>query len=34
MSDIGSSILYYIFPALGLIITSIAQLAITTNYSI
>ena len=33
MNDVGYSILYYILPVLGLIITSIAQLSITTNYT-
>ena len=33
MSDIMTSILYYGLPFVGLIITSIAQLMITTNYS-
>lgn len=32
MSEIGVNILYYVLPILGLIITGIAQLLITTNY--
>lgn len=32
MSEYGYSILYYALPILGLIITSLAQLFITTNY--
>jgi len=32
MTDIGYGVLYYALPILGLIITSIAQLSITTNY--
>lgn len=33
MNDLEYTIMYYGFPILGLIITSIAQLFITTNYS-
>ena len=32
MNEVSFSILYYVLPVLGLIITSIAQLSITTNY--
>lgn len=33
MSDIGYSVLYYVLPVLGLLITGYAQLKINTNYS-